>query len=215
MKTQLGEREFERVVTEQRLLLQSMHKCKNCGNCCAISNPVIVTCEDVQRLAKRFKIPYAKALKKYTIPLPGGGRSLKHLSPCKFLDSRTKHCKIYEDRPAVCRKYPFFAATPALVIPTECPACLEVYKTYKNNIEKATASPLAERLRTLFDQSPPLREAFRVLLAIAMAVRVGELSYDQAVSKLTDYQDRRALTLAAAVGNSIMDAPEVSMACSP
>jgi len=209
LKNRLGEAEFGRVTMESRLFWQSSLKCQRCGNSCVISDPVVLVEEDVQKIAKRFKIPYQKALRKYTKVLPDGRRSIKYLTPCKFLDSKTKLCRIYEDRPEVCRKYPFLAATPAFVFPGECPASMELYNSAKKKYEKIPDDPTYQALTKIFDANPALREAFRFLNFHALAVRAGEISEGEAMQRLSGYPNQKALNLAGAIGCAIFEQREI------
>jgi Fe-S-cluster containining protein len=75
--------------------------CTTCANCCRRLWPP-VTSEDVARLAQRLSISEALFRERYVRVLEGeeciaGG-------PCPFLDGSL--CSVYEDRPAVCRRYP-------------------------------------------------------------------------------------------------------------
>ncbi len=76
--------------------------CRNCGECCK-RIPCEITQDEIVRLCKRFDMSYQDFDDKYlkyrdTVPY------LK--TPCPFLDENN-YCKIYEDRPSVCRTYPF------------------------------------------------------------------------------------------------------------
>lgn len=88
----------------------------NCGKCpayCCSYPRVIVTPEDVARLAKHFGISAKKARKRFTKKgEEKGERILRHQedhvydSVCRFLDRETRGCTIYEARPGICREYP-------------------------------------------------------------------------------------------------------------
>ena len=75
--------------------LVSMHKtiCKSCGLCCHIK-PIIA----IENL--RF-IPVAEKLE----GLNEADREYLGLYVCEHLDTETKQCKIYDDRPVECRKF--------------------------------------------------------------------------------------------------------------
>lgn len=87
----------------------------NCGDCpafcCSVYEKVAVTRRDLRRLAAHFGLDEAEAERRLTKRV-GGDRVLRRKSDpvlgtaCKFLDSSTRRCTIYEGRPAACRAYP-------------------------------------------------------------------------------------------------------------
>ena len=97
-----------------RIFAQESFTCKKCGVCCIDSDPIVVYEADVIDLMKFFKLPKSKIIKKYLLPHGESmGKSVykfKHTTPCKFLDSATRKCKIYEARPIACKIYPFLSS---------------------------------------------------------------------------------------------------------
>lgn len=93
-------------------------QCTMCGNCCTgPEGYVLVSDEEVARLADRFGLPSAEIIERYT-HVTREGRSLRETpSPagldCIFLDRTSVPgravCGIYEDRPAQCRTWPFWS----------------------------------------------------------------------------------------------------------
>ena len=89
------------------------YNCDKCpGYCCSYPR-VLVTPKDIQRLAKHFGIRFDKARKRFTKKGDEEGeRVLRHQqdhiykSVCRFLDTDTRQCTIYEERPTICRDYP-------------------------------------------------------------------------------------------------------------
>jgi Fe-S-cluster containining protein len=89
------------------------YNCDKCPAYCCSYPRVRVTPRDIQRLAKHFGIRYEKARKRFTKMGDGRGeRVLRHQqdhiyeSVCRFLDTDTRQCTIYEGRPKICRDYP-------------------------------------------------------------------------------------------------------------
>lgn len=75
--------------------------CTQCANCCKRLWPPVTT-EEVTRLAQRLGMTETAFRDRYVRLFEGeeciaGG-------PCPFLDGNL--CSVYEDRPAVCRRYP-------------------------------------------------------------------------------------------------------------
>ncbi len=54
-----------------RMACHAIFDCKRCANCCTTGNPIRLRREDAARIARHFKIPVDKAIKKYTIPWQG------------------------------------------------------------------------------------------------------------------------------------------------
>jgi Fe-S-cluster containining protein len=97
-------------------------KCRRCGKCCR-SLAVIVTPEDMDRMAASIEIPLAELKTKYLEPepftwsdhealvrkSPSLGKGRRKGSPrCIFLKEEAldlHSCEIYETRPEACRRY--------------------------------------------------------------------------------------------------------------
>jgi len=88
------------------------YDCNACPAYCCSYAWIPVTDSDLTRLAKHHDMSEAKAEKKFTKMTPEGERVLKHQDDeyfetvCRFLDSETRNCTIYEGRPTICREYP-------------------------------------------------------------------------------------------------------------
>ncbi|MBW3563157.1 MAG: YkgJ family cysteine cluster protein [Acidobacteria bacterium] len=88
------------------------YDCSKCPAYCCSYDRIEVSDFDLERLAAYFGIPVKKAEKKFTKWWDDDERVLRHQkdhifdSVCRFLDSDTRQCTIYEARPEVCREYP-------------------------------------------------------------------------------------------------------------
>jgi len=89
------------------------YDCSKCIAYCCSYDWILVTKRDINRLAKRFKLSYEQAEKKFTkYEKSYGYRILRHRkdeiykSACRFLDPEKRNCSIYEDRPSTCRTFP-------------------------------------------------------------------------------------------------------------
>ncbi len=95
------------------------YNCLKCTGYCCSYDRIEVSGKDIKRLAKYFGITSddvrTKHLKKYNHKDEEEIISeviLRHKKDhifktvCKFLDSKSRQCTIYEARPKVCRQYP-------------------------------------------------------------------------------------------------------------
>jgi Fe-S-cluster containining protein len=84
--------------------------CTGCGNCCT-GGPgyVWVNQAEIDALAARLGIAVGEFERKYVRQV-GIRRTLAELKnyDCVFLDAKTRHCTVYEDRPRQCRTWPFW-----------------------------------------------------------------------------------------------------------
>lgn len=77
--------------------------CLACANCCKTTSPIFYQ-RDIERVAKRLKLPIQKFIAQY-VHLDEDKDYVLNVAPCPFLDSEN-FCIIYEDRPNACRDYP-------------------------------------------------------------------------------------------------------------
>lgn len=97
-------------------MTQPLYDCEQCpAYCCTVYEGVSVTEEDGKRLARRLNLTVAMTAQLYFAldtlrpnyvnlrrkpdPVTGG-------KCCTFLDTTTRRCSVYEDRPGVCRVWP-------------------------------------------------------------------------------------------------------------
>lgn len=87
--------------------------CDKCPAYCCSYPRIQVTRGDIERLAKHHGVSFKKARKRFTKKgEEKGERVLRHQkdhiyeSVCRFLDTETRQCTIYEGRPEICRDYP-------------------------------------------------------------------------------------------------------------
>jgi uncharacterized protein len=129
-----------------RMACHLLFKCQRCGACCITGNPIRVRPEDVVALAKHFKIPLNKAIKKYTAPDPDKPGSLvfKHIIPCKFYSAKEKGCKLYLARPWSCRIFPFlgiYGSEDRVKVNESCPGSVETMKVLMASLQEARSDP--------------------------------------------------------------------------
>lgn len=99
MKTQKPKKQFD---------------CLNCPSmCCSSYSYIEATAEDVQRLAQHFGLSVPDFEKRYTKKgRQSDKRALRQKADpvagqsCRFLNTSTRRCTVYEARPEVCRVYP-------------------------------------------------------------------------------------------------------------
>jgi Fe-S-cluster containining protein len=84
--------------------------CTQCGNCCTGAPGVVwVTDEELAQMAAVRGEPLEKLRREHT-RVVGGRVSLTERSngDCTFFDPQTRHCTVYNARPAQCRTWPFW-----------------------------------------------------------------------------------------------------------
>lgn len=93
----------------ERAIAQVEFNCDRCGRCCTRPKIIDVGVSDVWRLARRYHIDFNRALERYVLPHTLDSRRMmfKNAQPCLFYGDG---CRIYKDRPIVCRMAPFLAA---------------------------------------------------------------------------------------------------------
>jgi Fe-S-cluster containining protein len=116
--------------------------CTKCANCCRTLD-VPVNEHDRARLAARFNMTADGFAERYTKAWPDGdpGERIFASSPCPFL-ADDNHCTVYEDRPAMCRGYPFLdkddfrSRTLNIIAQTDtCPIVFNVWRELKNRLQ--------------------------------------------------------------------------------
>lgn len=151
-----------------RMACHILLKCQRCGTCCTTGDPIRLLSEDVALLAKHLKIPFDKALKKYTIPDPdrAGVLNFKHILPCKFYNQGTKGCKIYEIRPWSCRIFPFlgiYGSPNQIKVNESCPGSVETMKILTEAVEEARKGQLDSASDSAAINPDEVREAKKLL----------------------------------------------------
>jgi Fe-S-cluster containining protein len=151
-----------------RMACHLLFKCLRCGTCCTTGNPIRIRTEDAAALARHFKIPLNKAVKKYTASDPDKPGSLvfKHTLPCKFYDANERGCKLYSLRPWSCRIFPFlgiYGSEDKVKVNESCPGSVETMKVLMASLQEARSDPsilalspeeiraAKERLRSVLD----------------------------------------------------------------
>lgn len=78
--------------------------CLQCANCCKNYSPRFKT-PDIKRIAKLLRMKEGDFVETY-LRLDEDNDYVVKQSPCPFLDNDNT-CKIYDDRPSDCRRYPY------------------------------------------------------------------------------------------------------------
>lgn len=84
--------------------------CTQCGDCCTgAPGYVWLNKLEITALAKRLHMDEESFEEKYVMKV-GIRKSLKEFSngDCVLLDTKSRGCKVYEDRPRQCRTWPFW-----------------------------------------------------------------------------------------------------------
>lgn len=88
-------------------------ECAGCGGCCTGAPGFVwVTPTDITRISKLLGMSEPDFESQFTRTVAGVRTSLKeHLNgDCYFFDPITRHCQIYDVRPAQCRTWPFWSS---------------------------------------------------------------------------------------------------------
>ncbi len=125
-----------------RIQAQLDFKCRRCGVCCQVADPIDIYPKDIRRLASYFNITVEEAAEEYTIahPTEPDLRAFKASVPCRFYDDALKGCKIYRARPMVCRCSPFLSPAQiglqGIEIYEDCPASAQSLKIIEKDLER-------------------------------------------------------------------------------
>ena len=94
---------------KERAIRQVLLKCNRCGRCCTEFEIIDLSVEDMNRLSRHFHQDLAATMVKFCAehPVDQGRFILNESRPCKFYK---KGCRIYNDRPLVCRFYPYLGS---------------------------------------------------------------------------------------------------------
>ncbi len=101
-----------------QIAAQVLFECMNCNECCRGEGYTLVDQEDLQEIARSFKLSVAQAEARFTDPDPEERvryRVLKNIGPernCCFLDEKAHRCMIYISRPQTCRTFPMLNPDP-------------------------------------------------------------------------------------------------------
>jgi hypothetical protein len=87
-------------------------ECTECGDCCTgAPGYVWVNAEEIAAIARRLEISVEEMERLYVRKV-GSRKTLIDLAErnwdCVFLDSNTRRCTIYQERPRQCRTWPFW-----------------------------------------------------------------------------------------------------------
>jgi hypothetical protein len=108
--------------------------CTECAACCR-ENWIVVSDEEIERLARRVEQPVAAFRERYISENEYGEQAID-AEPCPFLTN--KHCGVYNDRPAACRDYPYIGGHVSTAIDgvleraSTCPIVFETIERLKD-----------------------------------------------------------------------------------
>jgi Fe-S-cluster containining protein len=185
---------FQEVATFKQML-QSIHKCHKCGNCC-YSDPIRLYIEDIRKLSKHFNISQKQVIKQYTRREYDNTFSIKTTCPCMFYD---KGCKIYDSRPLVCRSYPFLSSNKEDVdkniisIELKCKGQVDAYNTAIAQSKSFESDENAMKIRDTLLNNSDLQDAFRFIAYVTSLMNRKEISIDKAYDMMMNYKNRPML----------------------
>jgi Fe-S-cluster containining protein len=130
--------EIDAIVHRQYKEVSEQIECRECANCCKVFHPLLKV-EDIDRLARRLRIPKRDFITQYLVEYENGKGCFFKLTPCPFLVDNA--CTVYPDRPDVCRSYPnlyrerfVFRLNDAFSNCSVCPIVYNVYERVKREI---------------------------------------------------------------------------------
>jgi Fe-S-cluster containining protein len=84
--------------------------CTQCGNCCTGAPGVVwVTDEELAEMAAVRGEPIEKLRREHTRVIDGRVSLTERANgDCTFFEAQTRHCTVYNARPAQCRTWPFW-----------------------------------------------------------------------------------------------------------
>ena len=95
------------------MALTIFYNCNRCPAYCCSYPRIPIQPSDVERLARHFGISTESAARKFTKKSDEPGEIVLRHQPdkvygtiCRFLDTETRRCTVYEGRPKACREYP-------------------------------------------------------------------------------------------------------------
>jgi Fe-S-cluster containining protein len=101
-----------------QIAAQALFHCENCGECCQGEGYALVDEMDIAEIARALTLRTLEVKSRFTEPDPGenaGCRILKSSGPvncCCFFDTVAMRCRIYCNRPRICRTFPMLNADP-------------------------------------------------------------------------------------------------------
>ena len=106
--------------------------CTTCGNCCREMG-VAVEAEEIERLARHMGVSAEEFESRHVATDDGCGEKFMPETPCPFLGGTL--CTIYEDRPAVCRDFPYLHKehfrSRLFGVVDDCAICPIVFNVYE------------------------------------------------------------------------------------
>lgn len=110
--------------------------CLDCARCCRNYSPRFKT-PDIKRISKLLGMKESAFIHTY-LKLDGDGDYVLQETPCPFIEANNT-CRIYEDRPSDCARYPYtdedvLLKRPALTLKNSevCPAVFTVLEILSN-----------------------------------------------------------------------------------
>ena len=104
MMQQVQERSLSEFI--KALQIQADFKCRRCGRCCCLSDPIAITIRDAERISGYLDITTEQFIERFAKRTNESDSGLSLLSqPCVFFKDGTG-CTVYQARPMICRMYP-------------------------------------------------------------------------------------------------------------
>ena len=133
------QQQINRAAEELGLKAQAQMDCRTCGACCR-ENWIPIDDQEALRLASRLSLPVLEFKQAYLVTDPDQETGID-ARPCPFLAGT--ECRVYSDRPEVCRGYPYIGGDIAsrmvgIIERAEvCPIVFEMLEQLKRHLRFA------------------------------------------------------------------------------
>jgi Fe-S-cluster containining protein len=174
---------------------QVLFRCQNCSECCKGEGYALVDDGDLQEIAKALGISKSEARARFTEPDPErnpGCRILKSTGPlneCCFLEAEARRCKIYSNRPRICRTFPMLNADPqadeAICFYSDCQGTHQFAKMVH---EKSADPQVKKDIEELIEQ-PKRLLALRISLFVWLRRMLGRIEEADEICRITGVKE--------------------------
>ena len=147
-------------------------ECKQCGACCRDFSVIVIRKDEIQKLAKHFKISPSKLKRKYKMTHKATYEWQFPGNPCPFLKGKN-HCTIYDLRPLTCQVFPFAKMWHAVIsrniktiqFKTECAKSMAFHNLFADpkfaelvSLKTKFTPEQSHKLRTIMMRKKPLNK---------------------------------------------------------
>jgi uncharacterized protein len=177
-----------------QIAAQVLFLCESCTECCRGEGYALVDDEDIGRIADALGISRSQATARFTQPDPGKNRGCTILKStgteksCCLLDTKTGNCKVYENRPGICRSFPMLVSEPqadeAICFYDDCRGTA----SFARMIQKMSLEPEVQKDVRLLCEQEGRQEDLRISLYIWLCRLLGKEAEADHICRITGLQ---------------------------